>query len=829
MNFQTIAITGHRDLRPADGLQIKVELRKQLLAIKNDLGEFSILIGNAAGADQLALEIIQELQEAKKLDIKIIDLDKACPREANEKNDCYYARQADFIITHSDIIIAIWDGIFTHKPGGTSDIVYKAIESGKKLTIHHLICPRVSNPYPVASLLGDVIDFENKKFKRIPFAIHFSCLEIELPFSKTNTKASWFQKLSSGFRSSVFWVYVLPILLVIATLSIGILGFAQKNQCDTSLNHLFNTVNLLTLNGSVIENGSNGLIDTSRILGLFLVIIAFSYAFYNALTRQRQDFVRWFWQLRGNFVLILGLNEKSYDLIDDLCSAGTPKRNVVVLNPNQDSIYEDEVKKKSNIIVVNGNLFSGRMLKKLYLHKAAEVYVLSESDTDNIRATQEIDLLSTQYTPSDKVDHFVHIADDAKKKFLQKSIHPALVQRTNIFNVYENTIRRLLLYYPIDRFYQSPKAKHAHAVIIGFDDLGKQLVLTLLKQGHYTRDKYLHLHVICKDAALAKEKFLAAYPQFSINAFTGKVQNSEGVLAYTWQNIQLSFEEMPNAEIDWLSNENSIFKNIDEEHIISIYACLANGIESATYLSIILPKIDFLKHERKCNLQVFCYYNFPDKKEEAIIEKQFNKLAPHTHIACFGNFIDEYSCNAIHNMSLDALPKLINANYSGIEFSNPVNQKEIETQWQALTEKDKSSSRQAADHLWVKIRLIWPEIDWQFNPKTFELYDEVKSSVYEQPKLNEYAEIEHRRWCADLLLAGFKPIVEDIESEQYTDLAQRWNSSKPEDKAMKKAYQARFEHIDLVPFDKLLHHEAEKDRQQLEAISGFLRAIVKTD
>lgn len=821
----TISITGHRDIRSADEEFIKEKLEKQLLALKNDLGEYSILIGNAAGTDQLALEVIHKLKEAQKLDLKVIDLDKACPRKAHEKNDSYYTRQADFIISHSDSIIALWDGLFTHKPGGTSDIVFRAIGNGKKLNIHHLICPRVSNPYPVASLLGDVIDFENKKFQRIPFAIHFSWLQLELPLASAITKEKGFQKIKNALSSSVFWVYVLPILLVFITLILGTIGFSYKYLADSFLNNLFRSVGLITLEDSVIEGYTNYLLNISRITGLTVVVIVFIYGFYLALARQRKNLLRWFWKKKGNFIVILGLNEKSYDLTMDLVSQN---ENIVLLNQDKDSIYIEELKKSRNVILISGNSFSGKTLSKLYIDKAKRIYILSDSDTDNIRATQEIDLLTTPTDIHLGVNRFVHINDDSKKRFLQQSMYREASSQTNIFNVHENTVRRLLLHHPIDRFYQSPSANHTHAIIIGFDELGKQLVLALLKQGHYTRDKFLHIHILCRSSVDAQKRFLAAFTQFDHDACMKKDESQgESVLSYTWRNIKLSFSELPTSEANWLDNENVIFKHIAQDQIVSIYACLADGIESATYLSLLLPKIDYHKVDTQCNLQVFCYYNFPDKKEEQIVENQFNKLAPNTYLTCFGNFLDEYAAKAIHNMALDALPKLINANYANIDFSDKANESKVEIKWRNLSESHKSSSRQAADHLWVKLRLIWPEIDWKFDPTTFELNKDVKNVIFKE-KLQEYGEIEHRRWCAELLLSGYKPITENTKSEAYQTIATRWNSDTPEDKAMKKAYQARFEHIDLVPFDQLKYHEVQKDIDQLEAIPTYLRAIIET-
>src|SRR5690606_15207957 len=115
--------------------------------------------------------------------------------------------------------------------------------------------------------------------------------------------------------------------------------------------------------------------------------------------------------------------------------------------------------------------------------------------------------------------------------------------------------------------------------------------------------------------------------------------------------------------------------------------------QSAAQVNMLLPKLSCLKDEYRADVQVFCYYNFPDKKEETIVEAHFNALAPYVFVKCFGNYIDECSASCIQDLSLDALPKLINAAYHK-------NYADANRLWKEESEKNKQSNRQAADHLW---------------------------------------------------------------------------------------------------------------------------------
>src|SRR5690606_36593397 len=169
-------------------------------------------------------------------------------------------------------------------------------------------------------------------------------------------------------------------------------------------------------------------------------------------------------------------------------------------------------------------------------------------------------------------------------------------------------------------------------------------------------------------------------------------------------------------------------------------------------------------------------------------------------------------------MSLDALPKQINAAY------NNKNYPEAEKSWKSLSEKDKACNRQAADHLWSKIRLVWPKINWRYDPVTFEPDPEVAHELLKENFLVEYGEIEHRRRCADLLLQGFVPFDYKHDSPEYKEFADNWDT----EEGFKEGYQIQKIHISLVPYQYLTAKNRDKDIAQIKEISEFLRRVVDT-
>ncbi len=804
-NNQPFAFVGHQDLRPEDEPVIHEKLRDQFVK----LGIRSLLVGNAKGGDQIARSVAEELN------ITIVDLATTvgCHKGKDACSEPCYGPQAKHIAENCDDIIVLWDGVFAGKTGGTSDVVYRALNGDRAVRIHHLVSPRESNPYPVSSLLDRVIDFEKGKFSRIPFAIPFSWIEHSVTPKTVKQQKSSFG--DDGFRTS----FLIPVGAALLTIVFGFWGFSCNHPYDNT-NNFFRALNLITFDSSVIDGDAGFLLHFARLTGLITATSAIGFALYAATGRKRQELKRKKWADKKKFVLVLGLNQKSYDLIADL----SRQQNVVVLYPDAQNVFLPELSKLPNVMAVQGNLSSGTTLKSVCPEAAEKVFIMSDSDTENIRALQEMNVLFCRDEPAatvsepDRINWFVHLEDEGKRRFRHDSLSVEGRNRTNIFNVYENTVRRLLLYHPIDRFYQNPRTRHAHAVIIGFDKLGRQLTLSLLKQGHYSRDKYLHIVVYCKDAADTEVGFLNEYPQFRKSAYAHQDFDAD-IFTYTWSNIELRFEELPLSVVSWLDEENSLFSSIRPDTIMNIYACQDDGIQSAVYLNTLLPKIESMKQEHKADVQVFCYYNFPDKKEEAMMETHLNRLAPHTFVTCFGNFLDECSASCILDMSLDALPKLINAGYKNKQYNR------AEILWPELSEKHKQSNRQAADHLWTKIRLVWPKINWKFDPKTFETYPEVSEIIFSDTHLAEYGEIEHRRWCADLLLQGFVPFNYPYGSDEYRLTADRWED---DEDPFKKIQQEQKKHISLVPYEHLTKRNQQKDIDQIKEIPGFLRRMVDT-
>ena len=154
----TIAITGHRDIVITEKLKQDIKAFFLNLKYKNT----KLLSPLADGADRLVAHIYLEVfqkeaslivpmpfnkerymedfdSESKEEFLEYLKIvDEVFEVENNQ--GCNYKSVGVFVADKSDILLALWDGTFNAKSGGTGDIVAYAREQGREVV--HFLCDR---------------------------------------------------------------------------------------------------------------------------------------------------------------------------------------------------------------------------------------------------------------------------------------------------------------------------------------------------------------------------------------------------------------------------------------------------------------------------------------------------------------------------------------------------------------------------------------------------------------------------------------------------------------------------------------------------------------
>ena len=161
---KTIAITGHRDMIETDELKKKVSLFFDNLIKENK--ELTLLSPLADGADRFVAKIfLAKQKEHKHLSLitpmpfykerYLEDFDETSKQEFFELlegadnsfqvpnlTNLGYVDLGKYIVNSCDVLLALWDGTFNGKAGGTGDVVNYA--QGKAKLVH-FVCER-ENP-----------------------------------------------------------------------------------------------------------------------------------------------------------------------------------------------------------------------------------------------------------------------------------------------------------------------------------------------------------------------------------------------------------------------------------------------------------------------------------------------------------------------------------------------------------------------------------------------------------------------------------------------------------------------------------------------------------
>ncbi len=196
-----IGVTGHRDLRQEDCKALETQVRNIIVELKSRCPATPLLLLSplAEGADRLVARValekgvrlvvplpipralyVQDFESGASRDEfndllqqaewwfelpQLKNVRRAEALKENQVRERQYARMGAYIVMHSQILIALWDGVYSHKVGGTSQIVqyqlrgvppiYSGVAQRSPLDepesgpVYHIVTPRIKNPVPV--------------------------------------------------------------------------------------------------------------------------------------------------------------------------------------------------------------------------------------------------------------------------------------------------------------------------------------------------------------------------------------------------------------------------------------------------------------------------------------------------------------------------------------------------------------------------------------------------------------------------------------------------------------------------------------------------------
>ena len=492
----------------------------------------------------------------------------------------------------------------------------------------------------------------------------------------------------------------------------------------------------------------------------------------------------WIRRIWRNHYIVCGECSRSLSLVRDLRSEG---KKVVIIGTCK------WVKNSlpGGVVHFDGDSADPVVLQKAVVNRAAHIIAIHENDRANIETLIAAGKLCTKRPLKMlPIEAHAHISDI----HLQSSLHHVITTRgglslqnvkENFFNYYELIARLFARNFPLPASFSELKPNPVHIIIVGFGAFGQNVALKTIKMAQQ----------LCQDKSSEPYKWKVCKPRITIVDPFVEVALKPFLRSYPDFNEFCELEVLKLSTMDDDFQTLKFIKNNPHDAKTSLVFCLEN--ESVT-MSALATILDISRIESKTLDHIYIRIAQPDRMKELLDNIQPRNKRP--EIIYFASDKEIFNADVLLNRSLDAMAKTFHDAWLGVEANDRrlTNLPPAANQtWESLSEDDRQSNREAADHTWAKLRILGYKII-EFSGKNPSAC--IDPSIIEDIKKNEedLARFEHYRWMVWRILHG-------------------WKQGSPRNNTLKL-------HPDLVEYEKLNEPTKEKDRANIRAIQKLIVA-----
>ena len=422
-----------------------------------------------------------------------------------------------------------------------------------------------------------------------------------------------------------------------------------------------------------------------------------------------------------NHIVVCGLGEKGHLISERFSEAGF----TVVAIEKDEGNDKSEICRAQGIIVLDGDATDLELLRKSNLGRAK--YLISVCGDDGVNA--EIAALSQALLPLQRRDPltcFAHIVEPRLCSLLKQrelSAGKPDSYRLEFFNIFATGAGEWLMQHPVFQSVTPSEEKQVHPLIVGFGNVGQNLLLKMTRQWITLTSKMPKLPVTIIDLKISRkiESICIQYPQL------------RKTVRFTACPIDVESPDFQKAE--FLFNPDGSCRFTD------IFICFDNDT-LGLYAALILAQ----------RLKTFKIPITVRMRHDAGLATLLNwNAGQFEHLKAFGLYDQTCRPEVILNGTLELLAKAIHERYliqsEGLiqaEGGNPSRVK-----WEALPDHLKESNRKQADHISLQLRRVQceiiPQTDWSS-----------KRFVFSPEEVEELAVQEHARWLGERIRQGWK-------------------------------------------------------------------------
>lgn len=537
-------------------------------------------------------------------------------------------------------------------------------------------------------------------------------------------RSSFFKKFRTTWDSWQLWILLATAVIAF---SFGFSGFVEygkgRRGAAWFAESAYRTLKFYNLGGDTgdIFNAQTAPweVQVARFLApisVFIAALAFLLSSLEKKTEQRRL------ARLSKHVVICGLGRKGLQIARDYQKVHKPP-SIVIIESNEQNQWIPLVRELRCLVVV-GDATQRETLQRAKVDLADEIFAVCGDDGANV----DIAVLAhhEHKTSPGPLKCYVHIVEPGLCPILKSGPLFSLEGRdfrVRIFNVYDNSARKLFQDHPLDcATITETSDTTVHLVVVGFGNMGESIAIWAAKTGHFancekgyldTNKKPLRITVIDK--------------QDKEPSFRARYRYINEVCDLRFENRDIADPLMLQKLQAWTDEKDTL---------LTIAVCLDRDVAAFSVAHLIRSYIPAEK------ARIFVHME-EENGLAKLLKRVGDKHPSVAKVVPFGFITQSASLEEVKTPRLDKLAEEIHRKYC----DHPDAQMS-KCDWDSLEEIYKDSNRQQADHIDVKLRALGYE-------RAAKKVDRRRGDLAQFARNELLAKMEHRRWFAEWTLNGW--------------------------------------------------------------------------
>ena len=540
----------------------------------------------------------------------------------------------------------------------------------------------------------------------------------------------------------------------LVSLALGTIGFMlgkyPQNEHMEVLDAIYNSMRLFHMHFDAAPHPVPWELQIARFLAPLMLVVTLVKGFVYAAHSQRHALVH---RSQSGHVIICGLGEKGMHLARDYQGK---HRWVVIIEKNGQNEFL-ALCERERIHYIIGDAGEPLVLEEARAAHAGDIIVVTPDDETNLRIAVQLSEL-TGKGGGRAPRCFVHLENIQLRDSLQRYFERGKKNGCPVrfFDVHDREARRVLAELPMDgNGIRKEDRTSVHVVILGFGRMGRSLGLRAAQMGHFANGRKLRISVLDRMADVQRERFLFHYP-----ALDNPPDKKPVICDLQFRQGTAESLEARRLITGWAAEPDSL---------LHIFICMDDNTRAL--------EVAFRLQEALVDRPGSSLYVRLKKRESlagifqgGLSGQAADATVPGPRIVPFGMVEDACSEEVFNNRDDERVARAIHQRFvekrKAGSRRTPENDPALRD-WDQLSDDLRASNFQQADHVALKMRAIGCEI--------VDVTD-TRPAVqkFSQDELDALAPLEHTRWNAERLLAGWRYGTPSDKPRRINENLQPW-------------------------------------------------------